>query len=1246
MKEYDLASLAQASDKDLVEFLGQNERVIGEVTAHIANLERLKGTSQAHALGYQEYLPDEITMQDFDTHLSKKGYQMSTEALHTILLVAASAAVVAGIGIIAYKLIKASMAKEPKSADFLKKQKEVQQFAMHLIKVQWSDAAAPTREALKTKFLADCVSEVTVNMSEADLLNDPFNAYVRSEFKTSGVPYMALVAGMRGPASIFSGAATIYLTNVKESLEAFRREFLDVIAGAPDITDHQMINLVNGLKWNQIDNGNAAGVQALMGWINAMGIPSSNKLEEALRNANDILSATATIDQINAYDQHIQDELIGEGTVPKVIALIQSLKATGKYIEGAKGNFVAGEKRSQQVVDLFKAQIERAQLLTDTIPLISPLVTLESDNIVRRSKCIANAGKALLNAIEDVADKLEDKEAAKEIRTALDEIARASKQVLKMKTESLVELPAPVSYGTMMDLQAKSVWMELLKSLAVAAMIGLAVFAIQALVLSMLGLQSMAASFAGGIVYFNKNGKRITPGEAADAIAKTVEEKRTGKYGATLVTGQRNLPFILNRSHLDSGFKDVAAGVEKSLNEFANELPRGGDITSEAMIAATNSGMKHLKRTISILEGRLKDMKVKVPGGDPAVKATTHNLRDAMDAYVDEWFNPEKANYAIVRQGIDTTWFGVMDPKMAEHVDANAKVLTDGIVRFAKSIPNASKDELTKLSPEAQEAHANFSQAQAYLATLGFVITEITKKAIADGGKGMQAVKDNLKMKGEDIGGIEVEDDFGGDDIVQYQEDLDPLVDIADAMGDLYVDEQTDAVMAIEKMSVKTKRLLMTAGIVLALGAGAYLLLSMSQNRRSPSSFATDKMFKQIQKDLEASLASEEFAARMQASSEELGDALQKDFDRMRKQAESLRQKTAQPTEKEVGGQRVDAGAATPASVHPRIGETGSPVAGSNNASQANPETTWINGAPHSTEALRVAKEVDELIANLGKFDYKGVLRSRLVERAPGMVALNMTTGGFDKASEILSGDRARRVDKLMDLMTHVMENIVEPVIDVVRGQGDTNPQAEQIYDKVVAAIEKATADATAERLLDEAYMARTEEDFADWSKPCTESDVVEAMGRFDPKCVQSAERYYLDEAKSYHSLSQDLDSMWKDNKDFLNREVGDRFNELKGNRDATSKLIRRMEEFKPTFNVIARSIKAHVAISDVIFEASEFCLRVHRSVQRELIKSLQFHQMKVAELDARMGKQSETLGKLSKEMQDQINRFNDRKDT
>lgn len=1236
MKEYDLASLAQASDKDLVEFLGQNEKVLAEVTTHIANLERLKGTSQAHALGYREYLPDEVTMQDFDTHLSKKGYQMSTEALHTILLVAASAAIVAGIGIIAYKLIKASMAKEPKSADFLKKQKEVRQFAFHLLKVDWGGASSEARTMLKERFLADSVNEVVVDMSEADILNDTFNAYMRSQLRTDGVPYMSLVAAMRGPSSVFSSAATIYLTNVKESLEAFRREFLDVISGAPDITDHQMINLVNGLKWNQIDNGNPAGIQALLGWVNAMGLPVSNKLEENLRTGIDLLSATATVDQIKKYDQNIQDEDVGDGTIRKLFAMLGSLKATGKYIEGSKSNFTSGEKRSQQVVDLYKAQIERAMALVDTIPLIEQLARLESDSIVRRSKAISNAGKRLLNAVEEVAEKLQDKDEAKKLREALDEVAKASKQLLKMKTEGLVDnFPARVSFGSMMDLQGRNVWMDVLKSVAVIAMVGLAAFAIQAVVLSMLGLQSMAASFAGGIVYFNKNGKRITPGEAADAVAKTAEGKSLGKYGCYMLSKNQSLPFKLTPDHLDRGFKQCSSGIKKALSEFASELPRGSQITSEDIIKATDVGMKHIQRTIPVLEGRLKDMGVQVPGGDPWIKATTHNLRDAMDKFNADWFDKEKADYQLIRRGVDTTWFGVMDAKAGEHVDLAAKEMTDGIISFGKNIPSATKEQLADMSAEAQEAHARFNQSLAYLNTLAFVIGETTKKAIADGGKAMQSVRENLKMAGENLAGIE--DDFGGDNIVQYQEDMDPLIDIADAMDELYVDEQSDAVMAIEKMSVKTKRLLMTAGVVIVLGAGAYLLLSMSQNRRSPSSFATDKLFKQIQKDLEAGLASEEFAAQMKAHGEEFADALQNDFNEARKAAEQRQKANAQPQEKEVNGQRVDAGAAQPASVNPRIGETGSPVSGRNYASTESPESRGANLDLLSMQ--EIAKLVDGMIAEIGKFEYREPLRLELIKRAPPLCALNMSVGAPAEVDGIVEKDRVHRLEKMTAIMQKIMDNIVAPVFYAIKTHRHEEA-SEKAIDEVVKWIVDISREIEKEGYNNDAVIDDINATIEASSRPCTEDEVNEAIKRFDKGLVRSAEYKYMGETKSYNSMTSDLDTMINENSNFLNKDMADRFNELKGNRDWTSKLIRRVEEFKPMFNAVARQMKAQVAFSEMIFGATEFTLRIHRHVQRDLIRQIRAQHFKAEELKARMNGESKALGKMSDDLKGILSKF------
>jgi len=1242
MKKYDLAALAQAPGKDLVEFIGQNDKVIAEVTTHVANLERLRGTSQAHALGYMEYMPDEVTMGDFDTHLSKKGHQMSMEALHTILLVAASAAVVAGIGFIAYKLFKAAQSKEPKSANYVEKAEQVQRMAEKLkeFRIKFAESAPATQEALKQRFLADSVKEAIVGMSDAELLNDTFVAYVRSEMHREQPSYLTAVARYRGEQSLFLNAALIYLEGVKESLEAFRREFLDVVSKAPDITDYQMVNLVNGLKWDRIDNGNHAGVQAVFAWAQAMGTPITNRVEETLKVAHDTLVAPITVDQVREYNPDIVAATIPKGGYHKLWALLKGLKDTGKYIEGAKGNFTQGEKRSQQVADLYKAQIARASQLADSVGIIEQMARAESDAIVRNMKISTNATKALLNAIEEVADKLEDKEQAKEIKNALDAITRATASGLSMKTEGLLDVGlAPISFGAVMALEGRNQWVEFLKSVAVVAAIGLAIYALQALVLSMLGLQSMAATFSGGVVYMQKNGKRITPGEAADIVADAAKDKRLGNYGVFMLAKNQNLPFKLTERHLGSGFHDVSQGVVESLRGFAGKLH--GKPTDKDVINASKEGSRLVKRTIEILKGRLKDMSFNAPNGDPHIPATTHQLRDAMEAYVDQWFNPEKADYGLIKRGIDTTWFGVLDAKAEQHVDQNAKILTDGITNFSKSIPDVKKEDLKEMGEEAQEAHANFTQELAYMAALGHVVTELTKKAIRDGAMSMQAVRSQLKMRGEGIEGLDEADD-AEDDFQPYEEPLDPMVDMAEAMGDLYVDEQSDVVMATENRKVMITRLLMTAGIVIILGAGAYMLLSMSQNRRKPNSFATDKMFKDIKRDLDASLKSEEFSARMKASTERFADDLQEDLKKFKARMDAARQPAGgKQTEKEVNGQRVDSGAAQSADVRPRIGETGSPVSGSNNASSVTPEGNVKSIYDlENADLMQIAKDADKLVENISKFDYKGPLRERLIERVPGMLSLNMACGSFDQVTRNVSTDREKRIHALSELTKHIMDNVVDPVFDVLNAKGDHEALAEKNYDGVVAAIAKAIEDATKEGLLDEIRMDEHQKTLDAFKRKSTEAEVDDAMKSFNPSCIQTAERVYLGEAKAYHNLTQELDTMMVENKDFMNVDSGARFNELKGNRDMASKLIRRLEEFKPTFNIIARAVRAHVNLSDVIFEAAEFTLRVHRSVQRELIKSVEFQAMKAAELKARLGGESATLDELEKAIDDLRNDF------
>lgn len=1230
MKNYDLAALAQAPGKDLVEFIGQNEKVLAEVAVHAANLERLRGTSQAHALGYMEYMPDEITMQDFDTHLSKKGYQMSMEALHTVLLVAASAAVVAGIGLIAYKLFRAAQSKEPKSANHVEKQKQVHDMALHLIKINFTGASAPTQMALKERFLADSVKEVVAGMSDADILNNTFVAYARSEMFRSQPSYLSSVATLRGDQSLFLNAAMIYLGGVKESLENFRRDFLDVVANAPDITDYQMINLINGLKWDRIEGGSHAGVQAVFAYAQAMGTPVTNRVEETLKTALDILVAPITLDQVRAYDPDMAPATIPKGGYSKLWALLASLKETGKYIEGAKGNFTTGEKRSKQVVDLYKAQIDRASAIADSVGIIEQLARAESDAITRGMKIQVDASKHLLNAIEDVADKLEDKEAAKEIKEALADVAKATAKIMTMKTEGLVDYRTlPISYAQVMELEGRNPWMELLKSIGVAVAIGLAVYAVQALVLSMLGLQSMAASFAGGVVYMQKNGKRITPGEAADMVAAEAEKNRLGKYGVYMLSKQNALPFKPTERHLGSGFNEVAAGVVDGLRGFSGKLH--GKPTEQDVVNASKAGSNSIKHSINILKGRLQDMGFKVPAGDPHVPATTHNLRDEMERFFEEWFSPEKADYNQIKRGIDTTWMGILDAKAEEHVEKNAKLLTEGITNFSKTIPAIDKEQLKAMSEETQSVHAAFTQELAYLAALGHVVTELTKKAIRDGAMAMKSVRSQLKMKGEDIGGLDDIEETE-DDMPVYEESIDPLVDGAEAMADLYVDEQADVVMAQEDWKKTTVALAKVVGIVAILGAGAYLLISMSTNRRSSSSFATDKLFKDIQRDLDASLRSAEFSARMNANSEKIRDKFQDDLQRMRDAQDKARQSATQPSEKEVKGQRVDPGAATPASVHPRIGELEQPVGGSNDAST--PLYGRAAQPVSDSESLEIAKKVDRLIENIGKYDYVGPLTKRLIERTPSRIGLLMATGTFNNVTDIVTKDREKRVDKLTEAMDWVLEDIISPVIKVVESP-DHEAEAARIYPKVVQEITEFKEWLTNEGLDNEQILEDIGQRIAGYQTEVTGDDINRAMQSFDSKAVANAERRYISATKDYNSINLNLDSAWKDNKDFLNSRIGEKYNTLKGNRDQTSKLIRRIEEFKPTFNHLARVVKANVALSDIIFEGAEFTLRIHRSVQRELAEQIKADVMTAEEIKARLGGISDAMDEIINELDD-----------
>lgn len=67
-------------------------------------VESIGGIDQAHAVKYLDKMPDKGLL-DFDNRPSKRNFDVFTEALHTTLLVLATIAVVAGIGLLAYRML-------------------------------------------------------------------------------------------------------------------------------------------------------------------------------------------------------------------------------------------------------------------------------------------------------------------------------------------------------------------------------------------------------------------------------------------------------------------------------------------------------------------------------------------------------------------------------------------------------------------------------------------------------------------------------------------------------------------------------------------------------------------------------------------------------------------------------------------------------------------------------------------------------------------------------------------------------------------------------------------------------------------------------------------------------------------------------------------------------------------------------------------------------------------------------------
>lgn len=1166
MKQYDLPALANATGKDLIEFIGENQKVIGEVTGHIANLERLKGTSQSHALGYREYLPDEVAIEDMSAHLSKKGYQISLESLATVLLVAASAAVVAGIGIIAYKLMRASMSKEPKSVKMLDKQKVVQQMAVQMFNIQFTGCKPETQARLKERFLHDTIREISQGYSDADILNKTFNLYVASELVTAGTPYYSAIALRKGDSAVFVYAANTYLAGVKESLEAFRREFLDVIAKAPDITDPQMVNLIKDLKWDKFEGSAAAGVGGMMAWARLNGVPASNTLEDTLALARDTLGAPINATQAREFNNEASPVMVAERPYSDIWKLLSELKATSKYIEGAKNNFVSGEKRSQQVVDMFREQAARAVQIVDSIGVVEALARLESDSIVKMLKANSNASKSMLNAIQDVIDKLDDKEEAKELQDTLKEITKLSAKALSMKVENLAE--DRMHLGEIMALEGRSPVLDFLKVIGIALLIGLAVHAFGALLMSMMGLASFSAGFKGGLNYMDKYGKQITTAEAAKLVATRAKERELSQFGVDVLSKGTKPPFNLSGMTPLLAFEEMRGGIQRALSSFSSDLRFTNDAErdSELMIKASSRSVVTLNKTSASIIGRLKEMGVGVSLEDPTKEEAVNNLRAAQDTFRDKWFTGgSNVDYGKLERGIESAYWATVNKDTPDKITGYGEQIIKDLQNFGQHFRNVSKEKLASLSDEAREAHRGFMQSMAYCAAVAGVMEVLMKEAIGDHFRAISCVREVLKMRGESMDDI----DDGLDDteqLVDFQDPIDDMWPAVEGTSEFNAEDQGD--MALESWGRFARTGAMVVGALILMGIGGMIIKNMMTNKSPPK--ASKDTFDKVGKGQAACSKVADMADGMQKSMNQLADDVE-------------------------AAAKLNAWKAQSASTRETIGREDKGTSRTPEAAKPNPESPVAQKAAE-VQVIRVdmARELKEMQST----SYMGMLIAELIRRNSGTAAWGLTLRGFDESYKQAHGLLNGIFKDMIPMMEESIDDVMRQAIKMVQAP-DPVAYAESNYDKLVSDIA---------RLSGRKGLEDSEEALHDITQVVAESGKLpdenerQRMARmFDPKSIQVAERDYNAEHSRCANLLGDVTKLVEKAETGIGPNLKAKIDALRGQNNKASSLLLRIDEFRPIFTANARVLRASLQFGYDILDGCNRSLVIHREVQRQI---------------------------------------------
>lgn len=1234
MREIDLPSLANASGTDLVEFLNQNSVVIGEVTQHIANLERLKGTSQSHALGYQEYLPEDVCIDDMSHHLSKKGYDMSLESLATVLLVAASAAIVAGIGIIAYRLIKASMAKEPRSIEVLEKQKQVQQMVHAMAKTSLTQLTPGTQEKLKQRFLQDAVKEVIAGMSDADLLNNTYAVYLRSEFVTAGAMRAVVQAHRLGEQAVFVNQAMNHVSRIQETIEAFRREFVDVVVKAVDITDPQMDVLVRDLKWNKFTPQDNAGI---VEWLKANNLPIMGQVGSSLVSGLTLLQHPADIAAIKGYDPLAPGIDADPAAYKKFYGVLHSLKGTADYLKASKSDLVNDVKRSQHVKMLFKDQVDLALSLTENLGVIEQLVRLESDSAGRTLQYAQNAAKKQLNAIMEVVDAMEDKAEAQVIRDMIKAVSKDAGAGIKMRMEGL-EAANPQNLYEVMSVEGNNQVVEFLKVIGMIVLFGFVINVVVTLVMSMLGVASMKAQWAGGLSYMSKNGKYLSGDEVAEQLndkARTYSLSRQGM--AILCKTQDYSPVDLTANSMINLLKMASNAISQTMSAFESSVVTEGtvDQISQGMVAACEKSVRNLDRSMDGMMTALERWGVATRGADPTQHTSWDKLQNQANQFETKWFFPVGNNMVKLTSGnMRTTWPNT-DTDLPDKIDKVGSELTKEMHKLSMKTKGIDKNALDGMSREAREAHHKFEQTLRFYSAAAAIYTRLIGKCMKEQVKAYGVVQMVLKTK--DVGKFGMESiadahvDESGFEVAQ--EVHDPFWD---AIGQVdFVDEMDpgeQVAMVTEKWGDVVKTGLMVAGVILLFGVGFAILKRLADGKRSENS-ATKIDFTKVYDGAKANAALDEALERMRRNTEDLSASFNKTNFKFKDKTSSTDSSTGNKSNSGFG----NAGAkANP--TEPKVKDMGAvEVTGrtinpkANQASQAAPETGHQSPVVVMEKSIEALKAVDAEIAgesgevttrdnptnatsgeaSVGsgrptpgtaasqwrQSPYEQYLR-RMYTSMPSEVDRDVftgqTDGRFDICFNLLSND------KVQNIVDRYFKEIAEPITAALNKFNLTECEREldKIYDDIK--VKAATLKEDIEFLMADKDLQNVDtfKDF--WEQRIPREEMEEFFsGAWSLKEIQNPDKFARILKRMDEKRDKAHTATFTNAGNYVSKTAQNNMDAIRGSRSKGASCLLRLEELKGPFAECMRKMRDAMDVCELYVTACEKFLRLHRQAQR-----------------------------------------------